>query len=174
MKTPRGLTVIEVLVILVVLMILLALLFPAVTSGPGSPQKATAQNDVVQIATALTAYRSEYGTWPAGASPTRHDVDETILPALMGTNARSIVFLEVNDYKRGKGGFSQGKFLDPWGNPYQYAAQTNDTWLLEIETGWPAGSGQVHATLKKPVAVWGQTNRRYTGQSSSRLPVASW
>jgi len=175
MKPSRGFTLIELLVVIAILGILMALLFPAVQGAIRAAKKATSQNDVVQIATAFTAYQTEYGMWPSNYSGGAQNVGGTVLGNLMGTNTRAIVFLEVNNYKKGKGGLdSSGNFADPWGNAYKYMLDTNYSSSLSVTTGWPSGAGPSPVSLRKSVAVWGQVNYDYTGSSSSRLPAASW
>ena len=61
MKSSRAITLLEVVVAVTVLGILISLLFPSTGRGISSGKKAQAKNDVTQIATAVTAFETEYG-----------------------------------------------------------------------------------------------------------------
>jgi len=128
MKIPRtfprlhAFTLIELLIVIAIIGILMALLFPAVSSALNAARRAQARNDATQIANSCTAYETEYGVGVFGSNhPTQ--VDGDLLKALRGTNARGIVFLEVQELKGTKGSAvdSNGRFVDPWGGVYQIA-----------------------------------------------------
>lgn len=173
MASSRAITITELLIVIVVLLMLAALLFPTVRIGPQAGPKAQAKNDVVQIATAVTAFETEYGRLPGANSGA---VGGEVLAMLMGsntpTNPRKIVFLEVQMAKKGKSGLSNGTFLDPWGGAYQiaYASGTN--------THVTAGTNNVE--VKKRVAVWNDPRLDKKGLSwfSAKKPkghyVTSW
>ncbi len=164
---PRAFTLIELLVVIAIIGILASLLFPAVNGAINAARKAQASNDVTQIATAIVAYQTEYGQWPTNASGSATDVGGAFLQALMGTNTRKIVFIEVSDAKRKKSGLSNSLFVDAWGNPYQYVVDTN---YGSSVAGTPSILG---TPPRRNVAVWQQTNADYKG-SGGRLPAASW
>ncbi len=63
-RSSRGFTLIELLIVIAIIGILMALLFPAVGSAIDAARRAQAKNDVTQIATAITAYETEYGRLP--------------------------------------------------------------------------------------------------------------
>ena len=114
MKSSRAIPLVEVVVAVAVLLILLSLFFPAAGPGISHSPKAQAKNDVTQIATAVIAFETEYGRLPG----TNHGaVGGKVLAALMGSNSminpREIVFLEVNPVRNGKGGLSNGVWVDP-------------------------------------------------------------
>ena len=172
MKASRAFTLLDVVIALVVLGILMSLLFPAVHIGPVSGKEAQAKNDVTQIATAVTAFETEYGRLPG----TNHGaVCGKVLAALMGSNAiinpRGIVFLEVNAAKNGKSGISNGIFVDPWGGAYQiaYASGTNNRVV--------AGTNGIE--VRKRVAVWndptlGKEEWSLSPPNKARRYVTSW
>jgi len=165
---PRAFTLIELLVVIAIIGILASLLFPAVNGAINAARKAQASNDVTQIATAIVAYQTEYGQWPANASGSAADVGGDFLKALMGTNTRKIVFIEVSDAKRKKSGLSAGGvFVDAWSNAYQYVVDTN---YGSAVSGTPSFLG---TPPRRNVAVWQQTNADYKG-TGGRLPAASW
>ncbi len=98
LKSPRGFTMIELLVVVAIIGVLMSLLFPAVQGALDSAKKAQAKNDAMQIATAIVAYDTEYGRLP-NSNSTPQTVNSNILGALTGTdtnlNPRKIIFLEV-------------------------------------------------------------------------------
>jgi len=182
-KTPRvpetsAFTLIELLVVIAIIGILMSLLFPAVGSAIDAAKKAQAKNDVTQIATAVTAYYTEYGKLPPngtdGTSPTvdgtNAAVTNGIIGTLMGTlttnNPRQIVFLEVSDVttKKGKSGLSNGTFIDPWGNSYCIALDYDYNNHVGVSTN---GTTTTNMDVMKTVGVWNLT-------TNSHRQVRSW
>jgi len=152
-------TLIELLIVIAIIGILMALLFPAVGNAIKMAQKTAAKNDVVQIANALSAYQTEYGQWPV-TNETNGTMSANVLLTLIGdsasaavtANPRRIIFMEVGDAKRGKSGKTAvgiSVFVDPWGQPYQYAVDANYDNVLSNGVPGVTGSG-----LRKSVAVW--------------------
>jgi prepilin-type N-terminal cleavage/methylation domain-containing protein len=174
MKTSRAFTLIELLIVIAILGILMALLFPAVQSAIDSARRAQAKNDVVQIATAVTAYETEYGRLIATNS-SAVEVGGSILSALMGSpegtlNPRQIVFLEVQPARKGKGGVSNGTFVDPWGSAYKIVFDHDYNNRIDQAGKSP---GPVGTNIMKKVAVWNEP----TGKNDSekkRRSVVSW
>lgn len=173
MKTSRAITLLEVVVILAVLVVLWALLFPAVSShSPESAPRAQAKNDVVQLATAVTAFRTEYGRLPgSNTGPVGGELLTTLMGGSNTLNPRQIVFLEVQNAKKGRSGLSNGFFIDPWGGTYQIAfdADSNGTVI--------AGTNNIE--VKKRVAVWtdpklGNDGSWFKPARKDRRYVTSW
>jgi prepilin-type N-terminal cleavage/methylation domain-containing protein len=161
--TRHGFTLIELLVVISIIAILASLAFPAVNGALDSARKARAKNDVVQIATAVVAYETEYGRLPTNASGTI-PVNNNFLSILTGAetngNPRRIVFLEVSPWKKGQGGINtNGAFCDPWENTSVYQIALDTDYDNKVNAGKPS------ANIMKKVAVWNepatQTNRRY-------------
>jgi len=167
--TRHGFTLIELLVVISIIAILASLAFPAVNGALDSARKARAKNDVVQIATAVVAYETEYGRLPTNASGTI-PVNNNFLGILTGAdtngNPRRIVFLEVSEWKKGQGGTNSVGFCDPWGNttPYQI--------VLDHDYNNTVAAGTNGTNLMKKVAVWNVP----TGSASERTRryVTSW
>lgn len=184
MKSSRGFTLIELLVVIAIIGILMALLFPAVSGALDAAKKAQAKNDVTQIATALIAYETEYGKFPPSVtSDSAVDVSGDLLATLMavgnGTNAannpRAIVFLEVPNWKKGKGGLDgavgSGAFKDGWGNIYRVALDANyDNTLASVGQS----PGPTATSLRKKVAVWSYSTNGKNDTEKKRRAVASW
>jgi prepilin-type N-terminal cleavage/methylation domain-containing protein len=163
LKSPRGFTMIELLVVVAIIGVLMSLLFPAVQGALDSAKKAQAKNDAMQIATAIVAYDTEYGRLPNTNSAPQPLGSANFLGALTGSdtnlNPRRIVFLEVLSSKKGKGGTnSSGTFVDPWAQPYYVALDDNYDNQVRVSTN---GLTTADATIMKKVGVWNaNTNRR--------------
>lgn len=177
MKSPRGFTWVEVLIVVALLGILAVLLLPSVSVGPNSNLRAQAKNDVVQIATAITAFHSEYGHLPT-TSANVQEVKGPLVQALTGApsplNPRRIVFLEVPPAKKGKGGLRDGAYIDPWGSAYKLKCDTDLDG--KIESVGPAHA-MTAALTNKVVAVWNDpsTHRDWEdARKKLRRFVASW
>ena len=166
-KSPRGFTLIELLVVVAIISVLVGLVFSAVQGAIDAAKKAQAKNDVTQIATAIVAYDTEYGRLPSSNSAPE-ELTGNLLGALTGTdlalNPRSIVFLEVLNYRRGRGGILGSSFVDPWANPYYLAVDTDYDNQVGVSTN---GATATNLTIMKKVGVW---NRN----TNSRQQVRSW
>jgi prepilin-type N-terminal cleavage/methylation domain-containing protein len=166
-RSVRGFTVIELLVVVALMGILMSLLFPAVQGALDSARKAQAKNDVSQIASAIVAFDTEYGRFPS-TNGTPEELTGNLLNALIASddtlNPRKIVFLEVLDYRRGKGGILGGKFVDPWQKPYYVAIDSDYDNRVNVST-----NGQVSgdSSILKKVGVW-------NNNTNSRQQVRSW
>lgn len=150
------------------------LLLSAPTGNIESARKAQAKNDAVQIATAITAFDTEYDRMPP--LPSDGLVEGELLDTLVGSNQalnpRKIVFIEINSSKtKNKSGLSNGVFVDPWGGPYHVAMAT------ATNTSVIAGTNNVE--VRKKVATWNDP-RQHTDTSwfgppkKDRRYVTSW
>ena len=164
---PRNaFTLIELLVVISVIAILASLAFPAVNGAMDTARKARAKSDVSQITTAVAAYEVEYGRLPitnSTGSDVTNNVTTNLINILRGTdtnaNPRKIVFLEVSEWKKGKGGTNSAGFCDPWDSNSVYKIAMDGNYDNQISAGNPA------TNLMKKVAVWSEntnTNRRVT------------
>jgi len=157
----RAFTLIELLVVIAIIAILAGLLFPAAQSALNSAKKTTAKNQIVQIATAITAYETEYGCLPSNSGATYPGpIDSTLVGQLTTNNPRSISFLDVSSWKLGKGGTnSSGSFCDPFSNTNVYYVALDTAYSNTL-------SFSINGTttnLTKHIAVWsypvvGKTN----------------
>jgi len=162
----QGFTLIELLVVISIIAVLAALAFPAVNGAMDSARKARAKSDVAQIATAVVAYETEYGRLPTNSGTS---VNTAFLATLSGNstdNPRKIVFLELSEWKKGKGGTNSSGFCDPWDSAsvYQIALDTNYDNLVTAGTN--------STNIMKKVAVWNNPTGT-TAQKASRY-VTSW
>jgi prepilin-type N-terminal cleavage/methylation domain-containing protein len=164
MNFPKSaFTLIELLVVIAIIGILAGLLFPAVNGALDSARKAQAKNDVVQIATAVTAYETEYGRLPPdpGDSVTRAFI-QTLTGEATNDNPRTITFIEVGEAKGKKSGTNSSGYVDPWGNIYKIAL--DDDYDHELSSVGPDNE-----TLRKKVAVWNEP-----AEKANRRTVKSW
>lgn len=163
--SKRAFTLIELLVVISIIAILASLAFPAVNGALDSAKKAQAKNAAVQIATAVTAYETEYGRLPVTNATT---VNKALMDVLTGidtnstSNPRGIVFMEVTEWRKGKGGTNSSGYCDPWGNTNAYQIAMDVNYTNEIT------AGTNNTKLRKRVAVWNlpsgsasEKNRRY-------------
>lgn len=149
MKSRKGISFFEVIAGFFVICAILAMLGPGLIDGIGPARKAQAKNDVVQIATAIAAFQTEYDRLPP--IPSDGSVSGDLVTALVGSNRaanpRNIVFMEVGVAKKNsRSGLLSGAFVDPWGAPYEVAIATgtNDRVL----------AGTNHIEVLKKIAVW--------------------
>jgi prepilin-type N-terminal cleavage/methylation domain-containing protein len=152
-KRPQAFTLIELLVVIAIIAILMGLLFPAGQSALNAAKKTTAKNQAVQIATAITAYETEYGRLPpVSASSVDSGLVTILCTATSADNPRGLIFLEANAWKKGKGGSNSSGFCDPFGSNsvYQVKLDTNYANSLSLPTDGSGGS----ATMTKHVGVW--------------------
>ena len=160
LKNLRAFTLIELLVVIAIIAILAGLLFPAAQSALNSAKKTTAKNQIVQIATAITAYETEYGCLPTNSSG---QMDSATVGQLMTNNPRSISFLEVSSWKLGKCGTnSSGALCDPFSNTNVYSVAL-DTNYANFQSNVALGGGFGSTNLPKHIMVWstplvGKTN----------------
>lgn len=163
-KKASAFTLIELLVVIAIIAILMGLLFPAGQSAINSAKKTTAKNQVVQIATAITAYETEYGRLPSNTGTTVGTNLASILCTANDTvnNPRGLIFLEANAWKNGKGGTNSSGFCDPFSatNAYSVALDTN---YSNIQSNVALGGGFGTTNLTKHIMVWstpiiGKTN----------------
>ena len=160
-KKASAFTLIELLVVIAIIAILMGLLFPAGQSAINAAKKTTAKNQVVQIATAITAYETEYGRLPPVSASSVDSGLVTILCTANDTvnNPRRLIFLEANAWKKGKGGTNSSGFCDPFGS--------NTVYQVAMDTGYSNSITAAGITMNRRVAVW-------TTNSTLRVQINSW
>ncbi len=174
-KPPQAFTLIELLVVIAIIAILAGLLFPAGQSAINSAKKTTAKNQVVQIATAITAYETEYGRLPSNSGTTIGTGLVSILCTANDAvnNPRGLIFLEANAWKNGKGGTNSLGFCDPFSSDSVYSVMLDTNYANSL-TNMPVqttlgGAVSLTATLTKHVGVW----TIWTNRSQINL-INSW
>ena len=155
-KKASAFTLIELLIVIAIIAILMGLLFPAGQSAMNSAKKTTAKNQIVQIATAITAYEAEYGRLPAFTGTTMSSANIAMLCTTNDTNnnPRAILFMEVTAYKPGKGGTNSSGFCDPFSETNVYSVALDTNYANQITVPMNAASSNNTTTITKHVGVW--------------------
>ena len=161
-----GFTLIELLVVISIIAVLAGLAFPAVNGAMDSARKARANSDVTQIATAVVAYETEYGRLPTISGNSVNTAFLNILTQTNTNNPRGIVFLELSEWKKGKGGTNGSGFCDPW--------DSNSVYQIALDTNYSNSvtAGTNGTNIMKKVAVW--NNPTGTAAEKTRRYVTSW
>lgn len=103
-----GFTMLELLVVVAIIAILASFVAPSVFQNVGDAKQASARTQIEAFVLALNAYRLDTDQYPS---------TEMGLEALRSPNAANAVST------RWRGPYvSKNIGVDPWGNPYQYAA----------------------------------------------------
>lgn len=178
-----GFTLIELLIVISIIIILMGLLFPAFRGAQDQAKKVQAKNDLTQIVTAVNAYYTEYGKYPATSdTPITNNADlfNTLRGVTTGgtgdTNPRKIVFITVPDVKdtaNPRSGIGQdGQFYDPWGTAYQIAIDGD----YDNQINNPYGGGNAGpTTLRQGVIAWSLgKNKKRDSDVKSGDDVLSW
>jgi type II secretory pathway pseudopilin PulG len=118
----KGFTLIEA-VVTCVIFLAIAWVTLKLAGGPDNAPRSSARRNAKALAAALSAYHTEYGTFPSGDHA-------SVVRALCGENSKNILFLEIPDQFRAKG----GEFEDPWRTPYRIAA-TNASDIVITSAG---------------------------------------
>jgi len=151
------------LIVVLLLTLLAVLLFVPMRGGVSRRDLdvSQARQDVRGLVTALRAYKTEYGRFPAISAagerePARRNAE--LLEALSGIetpqNPRKIVFFEGRNAQNKRGMYRSGldpvdgTLLDPWGNPYH--VRFNVQGEPEVESPYADEGGP----LRVGVIVW--------------------
>jgi len=155
-----GFTLIELLVVIAIIGILAGLIFPAAGSAMNGAKKTVAKNQAVQIASAITAYETEYGHLPpSSGSPAM--IDAKMVGILSGStdpvnNPRGIGFLDASAWKKGKGGTNSSGYCDPFSasSVYSVAMDTGYSNSITVPSQVTPGGAMMSTNLSKHVGVW--------------------
>jgi prepilin-type N-terminal cleavage/methylation domain-containing protein len=142
-RYSRAFTLIELLVVIAIIAILVGLLFPAFKAVQNQARNTQAKNDLTQIVNAVNAYYTEYGKYPIATNDNTIGPDDSGLMYTLradsanangnpnvnnATNSRVIVFISPPNVKNDTVGqrrsgvsSADGRYYDPWGNPYRIA-----------------------------------------------------
>lgn len=140
-RTPRRLvafTLVELLVVISIIAVLASLTFSGVGTALLASKKVSAKNDMMQLATAVTCYYTEYGFYPNpeaktadyyyGSGDGAGSDNSKIVNILRcantsgtdGNNTRQIKFIQPKVVNSTKGcvNSADGNWNDPWGKQY--------------------------------------------------------
>lgn len=171
-----GFTLIELLVVIAILSILITLGSKGLRSARISAKKAQAMVEMQSIETAIKSYLNEYGKLPVEAGDqgaSDPEADETfsrgIINILTGENTtdnpRKIEFLEPQFSSVSS---SLGTFVDPWGEPYRIALDTDYDGVVDINTDG------VSETLRRKVAIVSVGLYELKGAGNTNDIIRSW
>jgi general secretion pathway protein G len=105
MKNARGFTLIEIMVVVVIIALLAAFILPTVTGRVEQARITRAKSDIQAFTTALSIYKLDNFSYPAGA-----------------TGLQALVTAPGGDAaKNWRGPYVQKLGKDPWGHDYVYA-----------------------------------------------------
>jgi len=150
-ERASAFTLLELLVVITIIIILIGFLFPAFRGVQDQAKRAQAKNDLNQIVAAVSAFYTEYGTYPVinttNTDPAatyaannftvfdvlRYDVSNSDNATVTALNPRQVVFVEppaAKDQVTPKLGIkvfgvNQGVWFDPWGYPYNVTIDAN-------------------------------------------------
>ena len=195
-------TLIELLVVISIIVVLGAIAFPAISGVLDRAKKTEAKNDMLQVATAVNAFYTEYGRYPVtansagdgsdffAADDNENNVLMDILRAQPGNgtaatnNPRMVVFFQpriAKDTSKPTSGIGgNGRLYDPWNNCYRIRVDSNYNSI--VENPYSAGAG--FPEIGAGVVVWsigkdkaGATDKKNGGTKdvgASKDDVVSW
>jgi len=161
----RAFTLIELLVVISIIALLAALALPALQGALNAAKKARANTMCQQLKVAVTAFNTEYGTWPGPIS--NHKIKPVDLyPILIGAttanptneyNTRGITFMEFTS-KDVDIPTAPTMFVDPWyisnkkqeGQNYQILMDDTFTGSIDVSADGFNAPGSIAAS----VAIW--------------------
>jgi prepilin-type N-terminal cleavage/methylation domain-containing protein len=135
-RSPRGFTLVEMLVVIAIIATLAGILLPVVGNVKKKAKIAQAGTEVRSLAAAITAYQAQNGIFPCSAADAaggnditytnNSDIITILLDADAGVNAGHVRNPQKQVFLNGKmvSGTSQSgigpdyNFRDPWGRPY--------------------------------------------------------
>lgn len=194
-RTTRSnaFTLIEMLVVISIIVVLMGLAFPAFQGVQNSAKRTQTKNDLVQIATAVNAFYTEYGRYPTtatsdtaavvgGKGPTSKALfDELRGLAGASLNPRQITFIsppDAKDQKSPRGGVktSDGQWYDLWGSPYAVALDAD--YDNEVSNPYSGGAG-AGPKLRMGMIAWslgkdGSGGSGDKNSGASKDDVISW
>jgi prepilin-type N-terminal cleavage/methylation domain-containing protein len=180
-RPVRAFTLIELLVVITIIGLLAGLAVPAIFKALEAAKKAQASAMINQVRVALTAYQTEYGTWPDALQTTTGDKEigmvaadqkalyRTLIAYKSGTsypadNARGIAFMEFNgkdlranfpataaDTAKPTDSKEAACFVDPWNHPYFFKADSD--YDNEI-AGLPGDTTGATMTVNASLVIW--------------------
>ena len=133
-KGNKGFTLIELLVVITIIMALAGLIVGGAQQARKRALIAKAKAAIASLETALCMYETDYGEYPASGnanmvSALREDLDDD-------TWRGPYMMFKAED-------ISNGQFIDPWGNAYNYTNPGTDAHGHENYVDiWSNGPGE--------------------------------
>ena len=161
-KTEGGYTLVELLVVITIIGILVAILLPVIFGVIRSGQRKQAAAEITGLDSALRAYYSDVGHYPADTGEPGQAVTANLVSVLSGQdvagqNPHRKLYLQFKSTS-----LDAGVFVDPWGKPYWISTDTN----LDGQNG--------PRKLPAPVLVWSGGPDEDPFPPNDKDNLASW
>lgn len=166
-----GFSMIELVASMAVILILFTFVSPIVRRSMQTARIAQARTEMQSIEVAVESFRSTYGHLPAPEeveqgkedTPPDPEVSRAIIATLSGENRelnpRGLIFLKPKQIRA-----TGNVFLDPWGDPYEIALDTDYDGRVSI----------LGESVARSVAIIAVGDYLRNGSSSSGEIVRSW
>ncbi|MGZ5005219.1 MAG: type II secretion system protein, partial [Chthoniobacterales bacterium] len=180
-------------VVVSIIAVLIGLAFPVFQGAQNSAKNAAAKNDLTQIVAAVSAFYTEYGTYPSTYSPEmtfdgkNGNNNDKLFNELRGNqfatmNPRNIGFIAppvAKDATKPKGGIGQndGRWYDPWGQEYLVRLDTD--YDRQVTNPYSKNAGFSGGKIDQGVIAWslGKDGKGGSGDKASgdaKDDVISW
>lgn len=136
-RNRKGFTLIELMIVIAIIIILAAIAIPNYLKMTERAKKSRVASDFETLATALEAYRTDWGTYPVQATLADIDSNSTVYKELTGDGATTNV--NTNTTATGEAGgieYIKKATLDSMVDPfiptekYQYGSSDGTAWVL--------------------------------------------
>ncbi len=179
-RSPRSarrraaFTLIELLVVIGIIAILAALVFPAINRAQKAADFRRAEIEVQALYSAFKAYLEEYSKWPV-PNNLEGDISAQMVKVLTAhpdekaLNPRGRVFLKISGIATN----AAGLMVDPWGNPYRFALDSDmNRSISDVHDP----DGVYKALPGQNVAVWsrGPNGKSDPKNSANYDDITSW
>ncbi len=166
----RAFTLVELLVVISIIALLAGMALPAIGKALDTAKKAKVNAMISQLKVGITAFNTDYGTWPAADVATDEKLDNKLLyQILTGTeggvggtgnstyNTRNIPYMEFSS-KDLDSTTAPTMFVDPWYASMKQNPNQNYTVLVDddydnVIVNIPPGTGNA-AGINAGVAIW--------------------
>lgn len=161
-RTRNAFTLIELMVVITIIGILIAILLPVIGAVFTSGEKAQARTEIMGLEAAIRKYYDDYNKFPPGTGEPKQQATESLAKLLSGVNEggenpREKLYMEFKPSS-----IANGKFVDPWGQPYWVSTDTN--------LDGANGTGQV----RRRVLVWSGGPDGLPDSPNEKDNLASW